>query len=185
MARTPCSKQPRLMAAALMRWRRSRPTPPAIGSTKTQPPSATQRVFTAYRSRNGKARGPGRSFTNPQETKRLVRDLRVSPLINAIQLEHLPAGTLDLDPGDAIAVALESDDRLRRGARTGGWRGLRGGRGHGRGVEHHGRKRLLGPGHDFEGKARRGRAGAFGAPGTGRPRRGTAGLTLAGSRPRA
>src|SRR5712692_5369544 len=95
MARTPCSTQPRLMAATLMRWRRSLPTPPAIGSTKTQQPSATQCVFTAYRSRNGKARGAGRSFTNPQETKRLVRDLRISPLINAIQLQHLPAGTLD------------------------------------------------------------------------------------------
>src|SRR5713226_7313467 len=131
MARTPCSKPPRLMAAALMLWRRSRPTPPAIGSTKTRQPSATQCVFTAYRSRNGKARGAGRSFANPQETKRLVRDLRIRPLIDAIQLEHLPAGTLDLDAGDAITVALQSDDRLRRGARTGGGRGRHGGWGRG------------------------------------------------------
>src|SRR5260370_30457791 len=134
-ARTPCSKQPRLMAATLTLWRRSRPTPPAIGSTKTQPPSATQWVFTAYRSRNGKARGAGRSFAKLQETKRLVRDLRISPLIHAIQFEHLPAGTLDLDAGNAIAVALQSDDRLRRGARTGGWRSRHGGRGPRRSFE--------------------------------------------------
>src|SRR5260370_20637880 len=89
-----------------MLWRRSWPTSPAIGSTKTQRPSATQGVVNAYRSRNRKERGAGRSFTNPQETKRLVRDLPISPLINAIQLEQLPAGTFDLDTGDAISVSL-------------------------------------------------------------------------------
>src|SRR5216683_7676821 len=175
MVRTPCSKQPRLMAAALMLWRRSRPTPPAIGSTKTQPPSATPWVFTAYRSRNGKARGAGRSFTNPQETRRLVHDLRISPLINAIQLQHLPAGTLDLDAGDAIAVALQSDDRLRSGARSGG-------RGRGRIFKDHGSKRLLGSSDNFEAEARRARAGGLGALGTERHERVTHGFRAPASR---